>query len=65
MRNMDKSGRGHLSNDKVFMIMKDQLQAQSELFKVRHIIYKLYCVLLWYRYYMWYDYLDLYHTSAN
>ena len=38
MRNMDKSGRGHLSNDKVFMIMKDQLQAQSELFKVRHII---------------------------
>lgn len=43
MRNMDKSGRGHLSNDKVFMIMKDQLQAQSELFKVRGILLMLCC----------------------
>ena len=33
MRNMDKSGRGHLSNETVYKMMQEQLKTQKQLCK--------------------------------
>ena len=41
MRNMDKSGRGHLSNETVYKMMHEQIKTQKQLCKCTHII----CVL--------------------
>lgn len=38
MRDMDESGRGFVSNEKVHGIMKDLLAAQKELFTMKKII---------------------------
>ena len=37
MRNMDKSGRGFLTNDKVHEIMLQHMNTQRELFKTRKV----------------------------
>ena len=39
MRDMDKSNRGHLTNDKVYNMMQAQLEVQKELFKTRRIMF--------------------------
>lgn len=38
MRAMDKSGRGFLTNDKVFGLMQQQMEQQKQLFKFKKII---------------------------
>jgi len=38
MRDMDKSGRGFLKNEEVYGMMKDQLQMQKDLFKMKKVI---------------------------
>jgi hypothetical protein len=38
MRNMDKSGRGYLSNETVYKLMREQLQMQKSLFQMKKII---------------------------
>ena len=38
MRNMDKSGRGYLSNETVYKLMQEQLQMQKSLFQMKKII---------------------------
>ena len=38
MRKMDSRGVGHLSNDKVFLIMKEQLEQQNQLFKLKKVL---------------------------
>jgi len=35
---MDSRGVGHLSNDKVFLIMKEQLEQQNQLFKLKKVL---------------------------
>lgn len=35
---MDKSGRGFLKNEEVYGMMKDQLQMQKDLFKMKKVI---------------------------
>ena len=47
MRNMDKSGRGHLSNETVYKMMQEQMQTQKQLCKCNliflfvHVIYDM------------------------
>ena len=38
MRNMDKSGRGHLTNEQVHSIMLNHMDTQRELFKVKKVV---------------------------
>ena len=38
VRNMDKSGRGFLSNETVYKLMQEQLQMQKSLFQMKKII---------------------------
>ena len=38
VRNMDKSGRGYLSNETVYKLMQEQLQMQKSLFQMKKII---------------------------
>ena len=39
MRNMDKSNRGYLTNDKVYTMMQAQLEVQKQLFRTRRIMF--------------------------
>lgn len=39
MRNLDKSGRGFLTNDKVYKLMREQLATQAKLFQAKRIIF--------------------------
>mmetsp|Transcript_2756 Transcript_2756/g.4269 ORF Transcript_2756/g.4269 Transcript_2756/m.4269 type:complete len:263 (-) Transcript_2756:30-818(-) len=41
MRDMDKSNRGYLTNDKVYNVMQAQLEVQKQLFKTRRIMFVL------------------------
>ena len=38
VRNMDKSGRGHLTNEKVYSLMQEQLSMQKSLFQMKKVI---------------------------
>jgi len=38
VRNMDKSGRGHLTNEKVYNLMQEQLSMQKSLFQMKKVI---------------------------
>jgi len=38
MRNMDKSGRGYLTNDKVYKLMEESLRLQKDVFKMKKMI---------------------------
>ena len=38
-RKLDKSGRGYLTNDKVYAMMQEQLKMQKEMFKFKKIIF--------------------------
>ena len=38
MRNLDKSGRGFLTNDKVFKLMTQQMEQQKQLFRFKKIM---------------------------
>mmetsp|Transcript_30429 Transcript_30429/g.73401 ORF Transcript_30429/g.73401 Transcript_30429/m.73401 type:complete len:350 (+) Transcript_30429:198-1247(+) len=38
MRAMDKSGRGYLTNDTVYKMMKEQLETQKQLFHVKRVM---------------------------
>ena len=38
-RKLDKSGRGYLTNDKVYAMMQEQLKMQREMFKFKKIIF--------------------------
>ena len=39
MRTMDKSGRGYLTNDKVYKMIQEQLETQKQLFQVKRIMF--------------------------
>ena len=39
MRAMDQSGRGYLTNDKVYKMMQDQIEVQKQLFRVKRIMF--------------------------
>ncbi|KAL9187457.1 hypothetical protein ACHAXT_001560 [Thalassiosira profunda] len=41
MRKMDSTGRGYLSNDKVYKIMQEQLETQKQLFRTRRVAFVL------------------------
>lgn len=41
MRDMDQSGRGYLTNDKVYALMIEQLETQKQLFRVKRIMFVL------------------------
>jgi len=41
MRDMDKSGRGYLTNEKVYALMQEQLATQKQLFRVKRIMFVL------------------------
>lgn len=41
MRDMDQSGRGYLTNDKVYKMMQDQIEVQKQLFRVKRIMFVL------------------------
>ncbi|KAL3764866.1 hypothetical protein ACHAW5_008482 [Stephanodiscus triporus] len=41
MRTMDRSGRGHLTNQQVYSMMQEQLETQKQLFRVRRIMFVL------------------------
>jgi hypothetical protein len=38
MRDMDKEGRGHLSNAAVYNMMREQMQMQRDLFKFKKVV---------------------------
>ena len=38
VRNMDKSGRGFLSNETVYKLMQEQLKMQKSLFQMKKVI---------------------------
>ena len=38
MRNLDTSGRGHLTNDKVFELMTEHFDDQRQLFKMKKVL---------------------------
>ena len=38
VRAMDKSGRGHLTNEKVYSLMQEQLKMQKSLFQMKKVI---------------------------
>ena len=38
VRNMDKTGRGHLTNEKVYSLMQEQLSMQKSLFQMKKVI---------------------------
>ena len=38
MRGMDKSNRGYLTNDKVYQLMKEQIEIQKQLFRVKRVV---------------------------
>ena len=38
VRNMDKSGRGYLTNDKVYKLMEESLRLQKDVFKMKKMI---------------------------
>ena len=50
MRNLDKSGRGFLTNDKVFALMTQQMEQQKQLFRFKKImigyvsLYMMFCI---------------------
>lgn len=41
MRNMDQSNRGYLTNEKVYMLMQEQMETQKQLFRTRRIMFVL------------------------
>ena len=41
MRNMDTSGRGFLTNEKVYKMMQEQMDTQKQLFRTRRIMFVL------------------------
>lgn len=41
MRDMDKSNRGYLTNDKVYKMMQEQMETQRQLFRVKKIVFVL------------------------
>jgi hypothetical protein len=41
MRNMDQSGRGYLTNDKVYKLMEKQLETQRQLFRTKRVMFVL------------------------
>ena len=41
MRDMDKSRRGYLTNEKVYAMMREQMETQKQLFRVRRIAFVL------------------------
>jgi hypothetical protein len=46
MRNLDKSKRGYLSNEKVYELMKSNIETQHQLFKTRRIVFVLLAVVV-------------------
>ena len=38
MRNLDTSGLGHLTNDKVFKLMTEHFDDQRQLFKMKKVL---------------------------
>ena len=38
MRGLDQTGRGYLTNEKVYKVMVDHLEARNELFKTKKIV---------------------------
>jgi len=46
MRNMDKSGRGHLSNETVYKMMQEQIKTQQQLFQVKRIMFVLLAIVV-------------------
>ena len=38
MRRMDTSGRGHLTNDKVYTLMREHFDDQRQLFKMKKVL---------------------------
>ena len=38
VRNMDSTGRGYLTNDKVYALMMDQMKLQKDVFQKKKII---------------------------
>lgn len=41
LRNMDKSGRGYLTNEKVYTLMQDHIETQNQLLKTRKVMFAL------------------------
>eukprot|EP01083_Nonionella_stella_P198627 729118_1 len=41
MRDMDKSNRGYLSNETVYKLMKEQMETQKQLFRVKRVMFVL------------------------
>lgn len=41
MRGMDQSGRGYITNDKVYKMMQDQIEVQKQLFRVKRVMFVL------------------------
>ena len=39
MMEMDKSGRGYLTNEKVYGMMQEQMHTQRQLFQVKRIMF--------------------------
>lgn len=39
MRHMDSTGRGYLTNDKVYKIMTEQMETQKQLFRTRRVAF--------------------------
>lgn len=46
MRDMDKSSRGYLTNEKVYKMVQEQLDTQKELFHVKRIMFVLLAVVV-------------------
>ena len=38
VRNLDKSGRGFLSNEKVYKLMEEQFKLQKDVFQMKKVI---------------------------
>jgi hypothetical protein len=46
MRNMDKSGRAHLTNETVYKMMREQMKTQKQLFQVKRIMFILLAIVV-------------------